>query len=142
MGIAVNKLKAKIVKIESSDHLSLVDLEANGDIFSCVIIETPNTADYLRINNEVFILFKETEVSIGKNFSGHISLRNQIHSTIIKIQKGSVLTEICLDYKGLELGSIITTRSANKMNLEIGDSVIGFVKANEVSIMTIEEEDK
>jgi len=28
------------------------------------------------------------------------------------------------------------------LNLEIGDSVIGFVKANEVSIMTIDEENK
>jgi len=138
----VNKLRAKIVNIESSDHVSLVDLNANGDIFSCVIIETPDTADYLRINNEVFILFKETEVSIGKKFSGDISMRNQIHTTITKIQKGSVLTEIYMDYKGLGIGSIITTRSAKSLNLEIGDSVIGFVKANEVSIMTIDEENK
>jgi molybdopterin-binding protein len=131
----VNKLKATIVNIESSEHISLVDLRANGDLFSCVIIETEETADYLRIGNQVHILFKETEVSIGKNLSGEISLRNRIHATIKQIDKGAVLCKIILDYKEIEIGSVITTRSANKLQLNVGDRVVGLVKANEVSIM-------
>jgi len=131
----VNKLKATIVNIESSEHISLVDLRANGDIFSCVIIETAETADYLIIGNEVHILFKETEVSIGKNLSGEISLRNRLHVTIKQIHKGAVLTSLLLDYKGIEIGSVITTRSANNLQLKVGDEVTGLVKANEVSIM-------
>jgi molybdate transport system regulatory protein len=131
----MNKLKATIVNIESSEYISLVDLRANGDIFSCMIIETAETADYLKIGNEVFILFKETEVSIGKNLSGEISLRNRLHSTVKQINKGAVLTNLLLDYKGIEIGSVITTRSANKLQLKVGDEVVGLVKANEVSIM-------
>ncbi len=131
----MNKLKAKIVNIESSAHISLVDLEANGDLFSCVIIERPDTASYLRKGNPVHILFKETEVSIGKNLSGQISLRNRIQSTIKALNSGSVLTKLTLDYKGIEMGSIITTRSTQKLNLKVGDAVVGLVKANEISIM-------
>jgi molybdopterin-binding protein len=131
----VNKLKATIVNIESSEHISLVDLRANGDLFSCVIIETAETADYLKIGNPVFILFKETEVSIGKNLSGEISLRNRIHATVKQINKGTVLSSLILNYKGIEIGSVITTRSANKLQLKVGDEVVGLVKANEVSIM-------
>ena len=140
----MNKLKATIVNIESSGHISLVDLrvaspsgsgESQVDIFSCVIIETAETAEYLKIGNEVFILFKETEVSIGKNLSGQISLRNQIHGTIKHIERGGVLSKIILDYQGMEIGSVITTRSADKLNLQIGDAVVALVKANEVSIM-------
>jgi molybdopterin-binding protein len=131
----VNKLEAKITNIESAESISLVDLQANGDLFSCVVIETPATADYLKIGNAVHILFKETEVSIAKNLSGQISLRNQIHSTIKQIDKGRVLTKLILDYKGIDIGSVITTRSAKNLNLQIGDAVIALVKANEVSIM-------
>lgn len=134
----MNKLRAKIINIESSEYISLVDLQANGDLFSCVIIETPETAEYLKINNEVYILFKETEVSIGKNLSGQISLRNRLQAKIKHIEKGPVLSELILDYKGIEIGSVITTRSVNKLDLNIGDPVAGLIKANEVSIMEAE----
>lgn len=131
----MNKLKGKIMNIESSEHISIVDIDVEGDLFSSVIIETPETADYLRIGEEVFMLFKETEVSIGKALSGNLSLRNRLKSKIKTIEKGTVLTKITLDYKGKDIISVITTRSTNKLDLKVGDEVQGLVKANEVIIM-------
>ena len=131
----MNKLQGKIMNIESSEHISIVDIDVEGDLFSTVIIETPETADYLRIGKEVFMLFKETEVSIGKALSGNLSLRNRLKSNIKTIEKGTVLTKITLDYKGKDIVSIITTRSTNKLDLKVGDEVQGLVKANEVIIM-------
>ncbi len=131
----MNKLQGKIMNIESSEHISIVDIDVKGDLFSTVIIETPETADYLRNGKEVFILFKETEVSIGKALSGNLSLRNRLESKIKTIEKGTVLAKIVLDYKGKDITSIITTRSTNKLDLKIGDEVQGLVKANEVIIM-------
>lgn len=131
----MNKLKGKIMNIESSEYISIVDIEVEGDLFSSVIIETPETADYLRIGEEVFMLFKETEVSIGKALSGNLSLRNRLKSKIKTIEKGTVLTKITLDYKGKDIISVITTRSTNKLDLKVGDEVQGLVKANEVIIM-------
>lgn len=123
------------MNIESSEHISIVDIEVEGDLFSSVIIETPETADYLRFGEEVFMLFKETEVSIGKALSGNLSLRNRLKSKIKTIEKGTVLTKITLDYKGKDIISVITTRSTNKLDLKVGDEVQGLVKANEVIIM-------
>ncbi len=131
----MNKLKATIKNIESSASISLVDLESGGTLFSCVIIETPDTADYLAIGNKVDILFKETEVSITKDFNGVISLRNKIVSIIKSIDRGKILSKLILDFNGEEIGSVITTRSVNQLNLKIGDRVAGYIKANEVSIM-------
>jgi molybdopterin-binding protein len=81
------------------------------------------------------MLFKETEVSIGKALSGNLSLRNRLKSKIKTIEKGTVLTKITLDYKGKDIISVITTRSTNKLDLKVGDEVQGLVKANEVIIM-------
>ena len=131
----MNKLQGKIMNIESSEHISIVDIDVEGDLFSTVIIETPETTDYLRIGKEVFMLFKETEVSIGKALSGNLSLRNRLKSKIKTIEKGTVLTKITLDYKGKDIISVITTRSTNKLDLKVGDEVQGLVKANEVIIM-------
>lgn len=131
----MNRLPAKIVKIDSSGHISLIDLEACGDRFTCVVIETPETAAYLRVGNGVTIMFKETEVSIAKNFDGQISLRNRLTATIKRIEKGAVLSKITLDYHDVEIVSIITTRSTRTLNLQVGDAVVGLIKANEVSIL-------
>jgi molybdate transport system regulatory protein len=134
----MNRLEAKILRVQSSQHISLVSLEAQGDEFSCVVIETPETADYLEAGKRVHILFKETEVAIAKGLKGGISLRNRLAATIKTIHKGRVLTELVLDYKGLDIGAIVTSRSADELRLAVGDQVLGLVKANEVSIMEIE----
>ncbi|MGD9900189.1 MAG: molybdopterin-binding protein [Calditrichaceae bacterium] len=131
----MNKIKATITAFESSGHISLVDLEAGGAAFSCVIIENPESAGYLKTGNEVSLLFKETEVSIAKNLSGEISLRNRIDSVITGLEKGAILTKITLKFNGMEIRSIITTRSADRLELKPGDRVTGLIKANEISIM-------
>lgn len=131
----MNKLLARIVDVQSADHISLVSLEANGGTFNCVVIETPETASYLTLGTEVFMLFKETEVSIAKKFSGEISLRNQFPCRIKKISRGAILSALMLDFAGQEIGSVITSRSADRLRLAVGDKVLGLIKANEVSIM-------
>lgn len=134
----MNRLPATISGIETSRQISLVDLTVGEDLFSCVIIETPETASYLRIGNTVTLLFKETEVSIAKDWQGQISLRNRMAAEVRRIDSGGVLSRIVLDYRGKEIISIITTRSVRKLGLKIGDSVTAMVKANEVSIMSEE----
>ena len=52
----MNKLQGKIMNIESSEHISIVDIDVKGDLFSTVIIETPETADYLRIGEDGYFI--------------------------------------------------------------------------------------
>jgi molybdopterin-binding protein len=131
----VNKLIGKIILVESSSHMSMVDIDVEGDVFSSIVLETPATAPYLKQGNSVTLLFKETEVSIGKDLSGLISLRNRFKATIKQIEKSDILTKVFLDYKGKEIISIISTRSAQKLALINGDEVEWLVKTNEVSLL-------
>ena len=50
--------------------MSMVDIDVDGDVFSSIVLETPASAAYLKQGSSVTLLFKETEVSIGKNLSG------------------------------------------------------------------------
>ena len=133
----MNTLRGKIVEIESSDVMSLVRVNVDGDILNSIILEGKKTSMNYKKGDDAKLLFKETEVGIAKNLSGQISFRNRFKATIKKVEKGTILTQIVLDYKGHRLESIISTRSANDMNLKDNDLVEWLVKTNEVSLMKI-----
>jgi molybdate transport system regulatory protein len=131
----MNRLYGKIVAIDSNRHMSLVDVAVGDDVFAATLLETPETADYLRVGASVTLLFKETEVSLAKNLSGLISLRNRFPATVRSIERGDILTEIRLDYAGNALTSIITTRAVSRLQLAVGDALEVLVKTNEIALM-------
>lgn len=131
----MNQIKGVITAIESSDSISLVDIEANGKTFSSLIIDTPANAAYLLPGKEVYVLFKESEVSIAKARTGFISMNNVLQVIVTKIARGGVLTRLELDFNGIPVVSLITTRSANRLGLSEGDAVEALVKSNEITLM-------
>jgi len=133
----MNILKGKIVDIQSSDMISLISVDVGGDVLSSIILEGKKGPLSYKKGEQVNLIFKETEVGIAKNLSGLISFRNRFAARIEKIEKGSVLAKIRLDYKGHRLEAIISTRSANDMKLKESESIEWLVKTNEVSLMQI-----
>ncbi|HEX5554189.1 MAG TPA: TOBE domain-containing protein [Chitinophagaceae bacterium] len=131
----MNKIKGTITAIETDEGISLVTVEVSEHAFSAVVIDTPQTAGYLRMGGPVFLVFKETEMAIGKNLSGGLSLRNRFPGRIIAIEEGKVLTNITVDFEGMPLMSVITTPASKRLLLQVGDPVEGLVKATEMSLM-------
>jgi molybdate transport system regulatory protein len=130
----MNKLAGKIAGIQSSTAMSMVEVDAGGALFSALVLETPDTAAYLKPGSSVEVIFKETEVSIAKGLSGLISIRNRFYARIAQLEEHSILTTVRLAYKGMEIVSIISTSSARRLNLNINDEVEWLVKTNEVSL--------
>ena len=135
----MNRLRGRIISIQSNDHVSLVDVDVSGDIFTATLLETPEDAAYLRMGNVVDVLFKETEVSLAKGLSGLISLRNRVNTTVKLVRGGIILSEVVLDYRGQTISSIITTGSIRRLDIKPGDEVEALVKANEVTLMEAED---
>ena len=136
----MNKLTGKVIGVESSLHMSMVDIDVNGDVFTSIVLELPATAGYLKQGRLVDLLFKETEVSIAKNLSGLISLRNRFTGVISKLERSQLLTKVYLNYKNFQVVSIISSRSALKLELIEGDVVEWLVKTNELSLRTMVKE--
>jgi molybdate transport system regulatory protein len=128
----MNRLRGTITAVESAGHVRLVDVNVNGTIFSAILLEA---AERLHPGATVTLAFKETEVSLAKNLSGLISLRNRLPAQVRAVEKGQVLAKVTLDYQGLDVVSIITTRSAVRLDLKPGDAVEALVKANEMTIL-------
>lgn len=128
----MNKLAATITAIDSNVHMSLVDLAVGDDVLSATLLETPAQANYLKVGNQVSLLFKETEVSIAKKLSGLISLSNQLNAKVTQIVRGEILSAVTLAYQQHTIVSVITTRSVDRLELKVGDVVEALIKANEL----------
>lgn len=136
----MNRLPGRILAIESDGYLSLVDVAVGGHVLSAMLLETPASSPYLTVGNGVVVLFKETEVSLAKNLSGGLSLRNRMRGTVQSIRRGKILSEVRLDCQGTALTSIVTTRALGSLGLAEGDEAEALVKANEVSLLEVADE--
>ena len=131
----MNKLTGIISKIQQSGAILLVDVNVDGHGFSAMLIESATQPGWLQTGNTIDLVFKETEVSLAKNLSGMISMRNRMKCTILHIECGELLSKVSLQFQEYTITSAITTRSVNLLDLKIGDEVEALVKANEVSLM-------
>jgi molybdate transport system regulatory protein len=131
----MNTLPGIITHIQQSGAILLVDVQVENIQISALLIESTHTPDWLHKNSPVFVVCKETEISIAKNLSGSISTRNRIPCTVTNVERGELLSTIYLSYATYHLQAAITTRSVDALNLQQGDTVEALIKANEVSIM-------
>ena len=130
----MNNLKGKITSIKSHENLSIVKIGIGEYSFTTVVIETAETVDYLKIDNEIKVLFKETEVLICLKPCPKISLQNRIECKIYKISKGKLLSQINMQSSIGEIKSIITTNAVEQLKLKVNDEVIAMIKTNEIML--------
>ena len=66
-----------------------------------------------------------------------VSARNKLEGTISAVNHGPVSTEVVLDLSGGDkLVAVVTTASAEKLNLKVGGKAVGLVKAPSVMLVT------
>jgi molybdate transport system regulatory protein len=131
----MNKLTGNISQIQKSGSIILVDVDVNGQCFSALLIESATPPEWLQTNNTIDLVFKETEVSLAKNLTGKISLRNRMICRVVQIDKGILLSTIRLAFQNFILMSAITTRSVESLQISVGEEIEALVKSNEVSLM-------
>jgi molybdate transport system regulatory protein len=131
----MNRIAGTIAAIESCGSVMLVDVQVGSQRYSATILGSGEMAVSWNIGTPVTLLFKETEVALAKNLSGMISLRNRFKGVVSAMESGQVLTKVSFVADGEIVTSIITTRSAQAMQIALGDAVEGLVKANEMTLI-------
>ena len=128
----MNILKGIIKEIEVNGDLSIVRASVGDSIFSTIVIDTPETASFLRIGNEVSVIFKETEVIIGVGDMSGISLRNKLRGKVLRIDSDKLLSKLLMATEVGEITSIITVNAVRQLQIEKGMEVTAMVKTNEI----------
>lgn len=131
----MNRLAARIASIEIHGSIALVDAAAFGQRFTAMLIGAGAEVASWQADMPVMLMFKEAEVSLARNLSGQISLRNRLACTVTGVEEGKLMTRVALDFHGQAIASIITTRSAHALQIAAGDSVEALVKANEMTVV-------
>ncbi len=131
----MNNLKGKIIALNTNGSLSLVTIKINDDVtFKAIVIDTPDTVAYLKKDNLIKVLFKETEVVIGTNIDHKISLQNRIKGTIKEIKQGVLLSKVVIATDVGDIVSVVSTTAIKELSLEETKEVQAMVKLNEIMI--------
>jgi molybdate transport system regulatory protein len=130
----MNILNGIIEEITVNGALSLAYIRVGETRFTVIVIDTPATVSYLRAGNPIQVIFKETEVIIGKGTGHQVSLQNKLVGQIHKIESGALLSKIILETSAGRITSVITTNAVKKLQLKEGNEVTAMIKTNEIMI--------
>lgn len=130
----MNIFKGTIISIQVSGSMSLVSINAGDIIFSSIVLETQDTASYLKEGNEIKVIFKETETVIGKGLMHQVSMQNKIPGQITEIEKGILLSKINIDATIGKIVAIITSNAVDQLQLQVGETIMVMIKTNEIML--------
>ena len=133
ISFSLNVLPGIIQDFKVHGNLTLVKVNVTNIIITSIVIETPETAGYLKVGAPIKVMFKETEVIIGK-ISKDISLQNRIPVKVVKIKTGQLLSQLDLQFGKLAVSSIITSNAVKQLQLAVGAEVIAMIKTNEIML--------
>jgi molybdopterin-binding protein len=134
----MNSFEGRIVQIQSHESVAIVDISDGINNFTVTMLGQVHDLEKMKIGRNVKVFFSEMEVALAKNLEGYISMRNRFLGVVTKIESGELLTRIVFVMNGIEISSVITTRSAKKLALKLGDQIEGLVKSNEMNIELME----
>jgi len=130
----MNSLLGNITEITTDGSLSLAKLKVQNTVLTSIVIDTPETADYLKIGNNIKVFFKETEVILAKEITGKISLQNKIDCSVHSFEKGNLLCKIILAFGNYKIVSVITRNAFDQLEIQENDLVTAMIKTNEISL--------
>lgn len=125
----MNTLNATLFSITSSSNLACITCQIDHDLFHVLLAEHYQEP----IGTTLKLAFKETEVILSL-FEPKCTA-NGAYGIIQSIRPGTVLSEICFDYKGNQLCAIVPTLTFIPLNLSVGMQIGWTIQPNEISLI-------
>ena len=130
----MNILSGEIESIQVNGSLSLVKIKLGEVRLTSIVIDTPDSSSYLKIKDKVKVIFKETEVILGKGEILPISLQNKIVGIVESIESGALLSKVVLKTSVGTVTSIITTNAIRQLEITLNSKVTAMIKTNEMML--------
>ncbi len=129
----MNSFPGHIIDINTNGAMSIVGVQMDGgEKLMSVVIDTPESAPYLKMGNKVNVLFKEMEVAVSTQTELDISIENRITGKIVNIEMGVLMGRLTMETKLGEVIAIISSKSVGQMGLSKGMNVVIMFKLNEI----------
>lgn len=129
----MNSFQGHIDKVETHGSLSIVFVNIGNDIIiQAIVIDDVKSAPHLVSDQNITVLFKETEVIISTDLSPILSIQNRIKGHISAIEKGQLLSRLLIETSIGTIVSVISSQSIIELQLKTKTEVTAMVKINEV----------
>ncbi|WP_196889380.1 molybdopterin-binding protein [Aureivirga sp. CE67] len=129
----MNSFQGEIVGLNSDGGLSLLDVQIHSVLFNILLIDNPETSEFLTLNRKIICMWKETEVILSKE-KPNTSIENILKCTIENIAEDKILSKITLLSEIGNINAIITTKSLKAMTISRKDEVFAMINPNEIMI--------
>lgn len=130
----MNTLIGTIHALESAGGIHHIEVDVGGE--RCTATVTGDALDARwQPGTRVTLSFSELEVALARDLAGLISIRNVLPCTVTELEAGNVLARVRLDLAGQSIDSVITLRSARRLDLQAGVRVEALIKANDMMIL-------
>ena len=130
----MNYINAVVKERESLENINLVSFEADGQQLKMISL---SLLDEVKQEVKVVLGVKSTNIALAKSIQGDLSISNQLKITIASIKQGKLLCSVKFSFADELHESIITTASAERMQLQVGDEIIALIKSSDLSIMEV-----
>lgn len=125
----MNIVKGRIVGIEFTDTISQVKLNTEIGSFYCVILENPETAKYLKLDNMVNLIFKEVDIVVCRD---KIYSFNTFQGTVKSFFRGKIITRIIIDNNNCQFIALITNLEFDNLFIDVGSQLYFYIKPTNI----------
>lgn len=130
----MNKLTGHIRSIKTHGKLSVVEVSCGEhSLLKAMVLETPESCDWLRQNAVINLLFKESEVILLSTPNLELSSGNTLQGTVNAIEKGDLLSRVRLDIESGSIYAMIPTEAISRMSITQGKP--GYAMVNQTEII-------
>jgi molybdopterin-binding protein len=125
----MNTVDGIISEIESADTISNVKIDTDIGNFHCLILENPDTANYLKTGNKVKLIFKDADFIICKE---KIYSFNTFEATIKSLSSGKIVSTLTVESKNYKFSILLSNQEAK--GLKTNEKVFLYIKPTNIII--------
>jgi molybdate transport system regulatory protein len=117
----LNRLRGQILSVRTHQGTSLVECGTPAGTLTSVVLDTPESAPWLVVGQELSLLFKESEVWMlpgGARFIPHC-LKGEVES----IHEGELLARVACRTDGGRVTSLVDRDWLARLALSVGDAI-------------------
>lgn len=117
----MNRLRGQILSVRTHQGTSLVECGTPAGTLTSVVLDTPESAPWLAVGQELSLLFKESEVWMlpgGARFIPHC-LKGEVES----IHEGELLARVACRTDGGRVTSLVDRDWLARLALSVGDAI-------------------
>ncbi|WP_457622432.1 TOBE domain-containing protein [Persephonella sp.] len=132
---ARNHITARISEIKEDQVNAQITAElSDGQTLRSVITKESLDQLELKVEDEIFMIIKASDVLIALPEEPRISAENRIKGKITRVIKGDVNSEVKISAGNTVITGIVTSESVEKLDLKEGKEVLAVIKASDIIV--------